>query len=128
MTGTTPTADRAAWRIGQRVSRRRGQELGTITEINGKVKVKWDGGRKAFLGPMTRARHVRFTPESGHGSVVLECPLCAKSCREVPGGTLRPSVPAVLKSCQILAINLKTSIQSPRLALITADFRCLFHS
>jgi hypothetical protein len=35
MTGTTPTADRAAWRIGQRVSRRRGQELGTITEING---------------------------------------------------------------------------------------------
>jgi transposase len=35
---------------------------------------------------------------------------------------------ASLRNCPILAINLKTSAQSPRLALITADFRCLFHS
>jgi len=24
-------------------------------------------------------RHVRFTPKSGHGQVLAECPLCAKS-------------------------------------------------
>jgi hypothetical protein len=29
-----------------------------------------------------RICNVRFTPDSGHSLVQLECPLCAKSCRE----------------------------------------------
>ena len=35
----------AGWRAGQRVSRKDTEELGTIVEANGKIKVKWDGGR-----------------------------------------------------------------------------------
>ena len=37
-------ADRSAWQVGQRVSRKNHDELGTVVEVNGQVKVRWDGG------------------------------------------------------------------------------------
>jgi hypothetical protein len=81
---------------------------------------------KADIGG--RQLDVCFVPKAA----VSRCsknPLTSSATASMPGDTLRPSVPAVLKSLgPILAINLKTSVQSPRLALITADFRCLFHS
>jgi hypothetical protein len=41
--------DLAGWRAGQRVSRKDTEELGTIVEANGKIKVKWDGGRTSYF-------------------------------------------------------------------------------
>lgn len=35
---------RSRWQVGLRVSRRDSDELGTVVEADGKVKVKWDGG------------------------------------------------------------------------------------
>ena len=64
MIGPIPSDDPAMWRVGQRVSRRDSKELGTVTAINGKIKVKWDGGRTSYfrhgergnirLGPPTK--------------------------------------------------------------------------
>ena len=45
----TVTANRTTWRIGQRVSRKDTEELGTVTKINGSIKVKWDGGRTSYF-------------------------------------------------------------------------------
>jgi hypothetical protein len=43
------TANRATWQVGQRVSRKNTEELGTVIEINGSIKVKWDGGRISYF-------------------------------------------------------------------------------
>jgi hypothetical protein len=43
------TADRATWKVGQRVSRKDTDELGTVTKINGSIKVEWDGGRTSYF-------------------------------------------------------------------------------
>jgi hypothetical protein len=41
--------DRANWRLGQRVSRRDNEELGTVIEISGAaLKVKWDDGSTSY--------------------------------------------------------------------------------
>jgi hypothetical protein len=37
----------AAWRIGQRVSRKNTKELGTIVVTDGTIKVKWDSAERA---------------------------------------------------------------------------------
>jgi hypothetical protein len=42
---STVTANRIKWRVGQRVSRKDTEELGTVIQIDGAIKVKWDGGR-----------------------------------------------------------------------------------
>jgi hypothetical protein len=44
----------AGWRSGQRVARKGTGELGTIVAANGKIKVKWDGGRTSYYGPEDR--------------------------------------------------------------------------
>jgi len=44
-----PTTGRAAWRVGQRVWRKDTQELGTVIENNGSIKVKWDAGRTSYF-------------------------------------------------------------------------------
>lgn len=41
--------DRSVWLVGQRVSRKTKDELGTVVEINGQVKVKWDGGQTSYF-------------------------------------------------------------------------------
>jgi hypothetical protein len=43
------TANRAMWPVGQRVSRKDTQELGTVIENNGSIKVKWDAGRTSYF-------------------------------------------------------------------------------
>ena len=43
------TTSRAAWRVGQRVWRKDTQELGTVIENNGSIKVKWDAGRTSYF-------------------------------------------------------------------------------
>jgi len=43
------TTSRAAWRVGQRVSRRDTHELGTVVENDGSIKVKWDAGRTSYF-------------------------------------------------------------------------------
>jgi hypothetical protein len=43
------TPDRATWHVGQRVSRKDTAELGTVVEVDGKIKVKWDGGRTSYF-------------------------------------------------------------------------------
>jgi hypothetical protein len=40
---------RSEWRVGQRVSRKDSVELGSVTEVNGKIKVKWDSGRTSVF-------------------------------------------------------------------------------
>jgi len=45
----TATADRATWHVGQRVARKNTQELGTVVEHNGSIKVRWDGGRTSYF-------------------------------------------------------------------------------
>lgn len=43
------TENRATWLVGQRVSRKDSEELGTVIKINGSIKVKWDGGRTSYF-------------------------------------------------------------------------------
>src|SRR5438309_484996 len=42
-------ANRATWHVGQRVSRKNTQELGTVVENNGSIKVNWDAGRTSYF-------------------------------------------------------------------------------
>jgi len=41
--------DRANWQIGQRVCRKNTNELGTVMETDGKIKVKWDDGATSYF-------------------------------------------------------------------------------
>jgi hypothetical protein len=41
--------DSTTWRVGQRVSRKDSNELGTIVEVDREVKVRWDGGRTSYF-------------------------------------------------------------------------------
>jgi photosystem II stability/assembly factor-like uncharacterized protein len=43
------TANRATWPVGQRVSRKDTEELGTVIGNNGSIKVKWDAGRTSYF-------------------------------------------------------------------------------
>ena len=43
-----PTENRHTWRVGQRVSRKNSNELGTIMETDGAIKVKWDNGQTSY--------------------------------------------------------------------------------
>lgn len=51
MPDTSPTvgANRATWRIGQRVTRKDSGELGTVIETDGSIKVKWDTGQTSYF-------------------------------------------------------------------------------
>jgi hypothetical protein len=44
----TPNAA-AVLRAGQRVSRRDTEELGTVVEADGEIKVKWDNGQTSYF-------------------------------------------------------------------------------
>ena len=49
-----PGLDHAVWRVGQRVSRKDGDELGVVddVDVDGDVfKVKWDRGRTSYFRP-----------------------------------------------------------------------------
>ncbi|QOZ25120.1 hypothetical protein [Bradyrhizobium sp. CCBAU 51753] len=54
-------ADRSAWHIGQRVSRKNCDELGTVVENNGQIKVKWDSGQTSYFSHNDRA-NVEIAP------------------------------------------------------------------
>lgn len=43
------TSDRATWHVGQRVSRKDTSEHGTVVEVNGRIKVKWDHGATSIF-------------------------------------------------------------------------------
>ena len=47
------TLNYANWRVGQRVTRKTSDELGTVTEVDqyGAIKVKWDCGRTSYYHP-----------------------------------------------------------------------------
>ena len=45
----TVTANRTTWHVGQRVSRKNTEELGTVVKVNGSIKVKWDGGSTSYF-------------------------------------------------------------------------------
>ena len=49
MPHSNPTMNRTTWEVGQRVARRNGGELGTVTEHDGQIKVIWDGGRTSYF-------------------------------------------------------------------------------
>jgi hypothetical protein len=50
MPQTNPTdLDRSRWLTGQRVLRKSTDELGTVVETNGSIKVKWDSGRTSYF-------------------------------------------------------------------------------
>jgi len=38
-----------SWKVGQRVAHKNTKELGIITETDGAIKVKWDGGRTSYF-------------------------------------------------------------------------------
>jgi hypothetical protein len=46
---TRVKAEAVGWRTGQRVSREDSNELGTIVEADGDIKVKWDSGRTSYF-------------------------------------------------------------------------------
>ncbi|VIO71468.1 hypothetical protein CI1B_36520 [Bradyrhizobium ivorense] len=54
-------ADRSAWHIGQRVSCKNHDELGIVVEVNGQVKVRWDGGRTSYFSHDDKA-NVEIAP------------------------------------------------------------------
>jgi hypothetical protein len=47
-------------RRGQRVSRIDTEELGTVVEADGEIKVKWDGGRTSYF---RRDKPANVTPK-----------------------------------------------------------------
>jgi hypothetical protein len=49
VTEPIPAANRVTWRVGQRVSRKDTEELGTVVEIDGSIKVKWDDGSTSYF-------------------------------------------------------------------------------
>jgi hypothetical protein len=47
-----PKVDRSNWKVGQRVARKDGNELGTVVEVClGVVKVRWDRGSTSYYLP-----------------------------------------------------------------------------
>lgn len=44
----TATSKRSTWPVGLRVSRKGSQELGTVVEHDGEIKVKWDDGKTSY--------------------------------------------------------------------------------
>jgi hypothetical protein len=44
-----PTQGRIHWSVGQRVARKDSNELGTVVQTDGKIKVKWDDGRTSYF-------------------------------------------------------------------------------
>ena len=42
------TESRSAWHVGQRVYRRNSENLGTVTQKDASIKVKWDDGRTSY--------------------------------------------------------------------------------
>ena len=41
-------SNRGAWPVGRRVARKKTEELGTVIENDGSIKVKWDNGRTSY--------------------------------------------------------------------------------
>ena len=61
------TPSRATWPIGLRVSRKNTRELGTVVGRNGKIKVKWKGGKtteRRQIGPIGPALHGGGSPRA----------------------------------------------------------------
>jgi hypothetical protein len=48
-----PEVDRSNWKIGQRVARKDGVELGVVVNVDRRrvVKVKWERGRTSYYRP-----------------------------------------------------------------------------
>jgi hypothetical protein len=46
---STIGSNRQTWHVGQRVSRKDSEVCGTVTEIDGEIKVRWDGGRTSYF-------------------------------------------------------------------------------
>ena len=45
----TTSPDRATWTVGQRVSRKDSDKLGTVVETDGSIKVRWDDGKTSYF-------------------------------------------------------------------------------
>ena len=56
--------NRAAWPVGLRVCRKDTDELGTVVEHNGEIKVKWDGGKTSYYRHGAQA-NVSLEPVQG---------------------------------------------------------------
>jgi hypothetical protein len=54
MPHSNPTMNRTTWEVGQRVARRNGGELGTVTEHDGQIKVIWTADAPAISGTVKR--------------------------------------------------------------------------
>jgi hypothetical protein len=50
---SAPNIARRWWQVGMRVVRMSSENLGTIVEVNGPIKVKWDNGQTSYF---TRGR------------------------------------------------------------------------
>ncbi len=50
-------------RVGARVARRRKDNLGTVVEMTGYLKVKWDDGKTSYYRPGS-GYNIRFKPPS----------------------------------------------------------------
>jgi hypothetical protein len=47
-----PAVYRADWKVGQRVARKNGNELGVVVDVDLAVmKVKWDRGKTSYYSP-----------------------------------------------------------------------------
>jgi len=49
MTNHPAGTDAALLKVGQRVIRKDSDECGTVTEADGQIKVKWDGGQTSYF-------------------------------------------------------------------------------
>lgn len=58
-----PVADLGQWGVGTRVIRKTSDDLGTVAETNGKVKVKWDNGQTSYFNH-GKPSNVKLEPES----------------------------------------------------------------
>jgi hypothetical protein len=55
------TSNRTSWPVGLRVSRKETQELGTVVEHDGHIKLKWDDGKTSYYRHGQQA-NVELTP------------------------------------------------------------------
>jgi hypothetical protein len=63
---TVTPPDRPKWFVGQRVMRTKPEAIGTVGEVDGRLKVKWDSGATSYY-TLIEARNIQAVDPESNG-------------------------------------------------------------